>query len=154
MMTPAVQHPKSRGTSLLYLLASVPALALGVLSLLVIAGLSWLRRDPLGPVDHVERIVGLAANLGMGWAGAAVVALLLLPVPFLLAGRGIAGRAGLAVGVYAAITMVAAFVRSFPVPVMGYGVSPIIGYLVGVGAFLRTASPRQVRNPPPALPGS
>jgi len=119
---------------------SVPR-RIALLSLPVIAGLSWLRKDPLLPVPHVEGIVGLAGNLWLGWAVAAIVSLLLLPVPFFLAGRGVGGRKGLALGAYVGITCLAAFVGNFPVPVMGYGVSPIIGYLVGMGTFLRTASP-------------
>jgi cell division protein FtsW (lipid II flippase) len=134
---------------------SVPRL-IAVLSLLVIAGLCWLRRDPLAPVPHVEGIVGLAANLGTGWAVAAIVSLLLLPLPFLLAGRAGAKRAGLALGVYVTITILAAFVGSFPVPVMGYGVSPIIGYLVGLAFLPRIASVGRERNttdtPGPARP--
>jgi hypothetical protein len=116
---------------------------IAVVSLLVIAGLSWLRRDPLAPVPHVEEIVRLAGTLWTGGAVAAIAALLLLPVPFLLAGRGAGRRTGLALGAYVSVTCLAPLVGSFPVPVMGYGISPIIGYLVGVGAFLRTASPRE-----------
>ena len=110
-----------------------------ILVLPVLAGLAWLRRDPLAPVPHAEGIVGLAAGLGAGWAAAAVVSLLLLPLPFFLAGRGAGKHAGLALGTYVAITVLAAFVWNFPVPVMGYGVSPIIGYLAGLGILMRAA---------------
>ena len=125
---------------------SAPRL-IALLSLPVVAGLSWLRRDPLAPVPHVEEIVGLAGKLWMGWTVVAIVSLLLLPVPFLLAGRGVAGRAGPALGAYVSITLLAAFVGDFPVPVMGYGISPIIGYLVGAAAVLRTASVHQEQHP-------
>ncbi|HEY0016141.1 MAG TPA: hypothetical protein VGC13_07465 [Longimicrobium sp.] len=111
----------------------------GMLALPVLAGLSWLRRDPLAPVPHVEEIVGLAAGLGAGWAVAAVVSLLVLPLPFLLAARGVARQASLALGAYVAVTVLAAFVGVFPVPVMGYGVSPILGYFAGAALLLRTA---------------
>lgn len=121
---------------------SVPRV-IAVVSLPVIAGLSWLRRDPLAPVPHVEEIVGLAGTLWTGGAVAAIASLLLLPIPFLLAGRNAGWRTRLALGAYVSVTCLAPFVGSFPVPVMGYGISPIIGYLVGVGAFLRTASPRE-----------
>jgi cell division protein FtsW (lipid II flippase) len=113
---------------------------LGVIA--VLAALTWTRRDPLAPVPYVEEIVGLAANLGTGWAVAAVVSLLLLPVPFFVAGRGAAQYMGIALGAYVAITAAAPFVGSFPVPVLGYGMSPIIGYLAGLGLFLRPGSPR------------
>lgn len=112
----------------------------GMLVLPVLAGLAWLRRDPLAPVPHVEGIVGLAAGLGAGWAVAAVVSLLVLPLPFFHAGRGAGKHAGLALGTYVTITVLAAFLTgNFPVPVMGYGVSPIIGYLVGLGILMRAA---------------
>lgn len=138
----AAQATAFAGAAGIVLLSGVGRGALrwiALLSLAAVAGLSWLRRDPLSPVPHVEGIVGLAARLGTGWAVAAAVSLLLLPVPFFLAGR----RTGPALGVYVSLTIVAAFVGSFPVPVMGYGVSPILGYLVGMGAFLRTARPRE-----------
>lgn len=112
-----------------------------ILVLPVLAGLAWLRRDPLAPVPHVEGIVGLAAGLGTGWAVAAVVALLVLPLPFFLAAREAGKHAGLALVVYVAITVLAPFLGSFPVPVLGYGVSPIIGYLAGLGILMRAAPP-------------
>lgn len=110
-----------------------------LLSLPLLAGLTWLRRDPLAPVPHVEGIVDLAAGLVAGWAVAAVVSLLVLPLPFFHAGRGAGKHAGLALGTYVTITVLAAFLGNFPVPVMGYGVSPIIGYLAGLGILMRAA---------------
>jgi cell division protein FtsW (lipid II flippase) len=108
----------------------VPLLALG--------GLSWLRRDPLAPVPQVEGIVGLAAELGTGWGVAAAASLLLLPVPFLAARRPGDGRAGLALGTYVAVTILAAAVAHFPVPVLGQGASPIIGYFAAIGLLRRS----------------
>jgi cell division protein FtsW (lipid II flippase) len=121
--------------------------ALGVVAAL--AALTWTRRDPLAPVPHVEEIVGLAAGLGTGWAVVAVVSLLLLPVPFFAVGRGGARIVGIALGAYVAITAAAPFFGSFPVPVMGYGMSAIIGYLAGLGVFLRAAG-----NPGASTPAS
>ncbi len=110
-----------------------------ILLLPVLAGLAWLRRDPLAPVPHVEGIVGLAAGLGAGWAVAAVFSLLVLPLPFFRAARGAERHVGLALGTYVTITLLAPFLGNFPVPVMGYGVSPIIGYLAGLGILMRAA---------------
>ena len=126
------------------------ALPLGCI-LAAAAGFTWMRRDPLAPVPHVEQVVGLAADLGAGWAVAAVAALLLLPVPFFLAGRSTGSRAGTALGTYLVITLLAPFVGTFPVPVMGYGMSPIIGYLAGLGVLLRSAAPPEaVAGDPPS----
>lgn len=106
--------------------------------LLALAGLSWLRKDPLAPVRHVEGIVGLAMELGIGWGVAAVASLLLLPVPFFAArGQG-DGRVGLALGTYVALTILAPAVAHFPVPVLGQGASPIIGYFVAIGLLRRS----------------
>ena len=121
---------------------SVPRV-IAVVSLPVIAGLSWLRRDPLAPAPHVEEIVGLAGTFWPGGAVVAIAALLLLPLPFLVARRDAGWRTRLALGAYVSVTCLAPFVGSFPVPVIGYGISPIVGYLLDVGAILRTASPRK-----------
>jgi cell division protein FtsW (lipid II flippase) len=112
---------------------------ISLLAVPVLAGLTWLRRDPLAPVPYVEGIVHLAAGLGAGWVVAAVVSLLVLPLPFFHDGRGAGKPAGLALGAYVTVTVLAAFLGNFPVPVMGYGVSPIIGYLVGLGVLMRVA---------------
>ena len=105
--------------------------------LLALAGLSWLRRDPLAPVPHVEGIVGLAMELGTGWGAAAVASLLLLPVPFFAAREQGEGRAGLAIGTYVVVTILAPAVAHFPVPVLGQGASPIIGYFAALGLLRR-----------------
>ncbi|WP_325310289.1 hypothetical protein [Longimicrobium sp.] len=111
---------------------------LRIVPLLVLAGLSWLRKDPLAPVPHVEGIVGLAMEQGTGWGAAAVASLLLLPVPFFAArGRG-DGRMALAIGTYVAVTILAPAFAHFPVPVLGQGASPIIGYFVAIGLLRRS----------------
>ena len=118
-----------------------------ILALLVLAGLAWLRRDPLGRVPYVEDIVVMAAALGAGWAVAAVLSLLLLPAPFVLAERGVSLDVGRALGTYVTITLLAPLAGNFPVPVLGYGVSPILGYMMGMGIFLRRAALVQEQNP-------
>ncbi len=106
--------------------------------LLALAGLSWLRRDPLAPVPHVEGIVGLAIELGTGWGAAAVASLLLLPVPFFAARGRDDGRAGLAIGAYVVVTILAPAFAHFPVPMLGQGASPIIGYFAAIGLLRRS----------------
>jgi cell division protein FtsW (lipid II flippase) len=103
-----------------------PAVA-GMLALLItLAGLSFLRSDPLAPVPHVEEIALRIAQKGAVWAIAVVIALALLIVPFVTR-----TAAGLAVAVYLALTIAASYWGHFPVSVLGYGMSPIIGYFAG-----------------------
>ncbi|HET7230031.1 MAG TPA: hypothetical protein VFJ16_08525 [Longimicrobium sp.] len=117
--------------------------------LVVLAALSWLRRDPLAPVPHVEGIVGLAMAMGAGWGAAAVASLLLLPVPFFAARKASDGRPGLAIGTYVVVTILAVALGHFPVPVLGQGASPIIGYLAAIGLLrgFQGSAPRAGATP-------
>jgi hypothetical protein len=104
------------------------------LAALVCAAWSWMRPDPLLSVRHVEGIVGLAAESGMLWLLASLASLALLPCPFLL-GRGRDGRASpkaLALGLYFALNVIAPCFGPFPVPLLGFGLSPIVGYFVAL----------------------
>ena len=105
---------------------------LSVALLLVISGASFLRHDPLPPVAHVEEIFGIVASRGAGPAAMATVALLLLPGPFFAAWYRHRHPLALALGVCVAATLLAPAWGTFPVPVMGYGASPILGYFIAL----------------------
>ena len=102
------------------------------------AGAAWLRHDPLEPVTYVEGIVGVAAEQGAIWTAMSLFALALLPLPFLLAPER---RVGVALAVYMTGTLMAAWLGDYPVPVLGYGVSPILGYALAGLASTRTVDP-------------
>lgn len=40
-----------------------------------------------------------------------------------------------ALGLYFLMTILVTFVGHFPMPIMGYGISPIIGYLIAITAI-------------------
>jgi len=105
-----------------------------LLGLVIIA---WGRPDPLESVPHVEGILRLATSIASAWAFVAVGSLILLPLPFFAASFGWRGssngRTALALGMYFAATLLAPTVGHFPVPVIGYGASPILGFFVGLG---------------------
>ena len=102
--------------------------ALGIVS--VCAALSLSRPDPLDAVPHVEGIVGLAASAGAGWLIAAIIALVLLPVPFITYAvrRRDRAREGMALAAYFITVCIASLLAPFPVPLLGFGLSPILGY--------------------------
>jgi hypothetical protein len=100
--------------------------------LLLIACAAFIRRDPLPPVRHVEEIFGVLASRGPGWAAIGTVALLLLPLPFFAAWFRYRNRTALGLGVYVAMTLLAPAWGTFPVPVMGLGASPILGYFIAL----------------------
>ena len=106
---------------------------------------AWTRPDPLLPVRHVEGIVGLAAQSGVLWLLASLLSLALLPLPFLVARcrNSSLSFTALALGVYFCLQMIMPWFGFFPVPLLGFGLSPIIGYFGALG-WLVLAS----RHPP------
>ncbi|MCM3763787.1 hypothetical protein [Neobacillus niacini] len=91
---------------------------------------SWIFLDNLAPVPYVEKILFLAADMGIVWFVLGVLSLLLLVVPFFFIGK--VSIVSLSLGVYFLLTMIVTFFGNFPMPIMGYGVSPIIGYLIAI----------------------
>jgi hypothetical protein len=93
---------------------------------------SLTQHDPLQPVAHVEGILALVASSGAVWAVLGTAALFLLPVPFLTTFARRGNRLALALGLYVGMTILSALFGPFPVPVMGYGASPILGYFLAL----------------------
>ncbi len=108
-----------------------PLATAGMLALVLIAALSFSKSDPLAPVAHVEEIATRIAEQGTFWNACVVIALTLLVIPFVVRTPKVARIAGLAVAVYVALVTSASYWGNFPVPVLGYGMSPIIGYFAG-----------------------
>ncbi len=120
--------------------------------ILLAATVAWTRPDPLAPVPHVEDIVGLAGDLGVGWVAGALVALLLLPIPFIAAALSDPhrDRTGLAVAIYFAIVSIMPALGPYPVPILGFGLAPMLGYFAALGwVIVKSRAP----NPPCAPPG-
>lgn len=101
--------------------------------------LALSRPDPLQAVPHVEGIVSLAASSGAAWLAAAIVALMLLPLPFVVESVKHRGHyEGLGLAAYFVTVCIASFVAPFPVPILGYGLSAMLGYFVALGWIVRT----------------
>lgn len=94
---------------------------------------AWKRPDPLLPVRYVEGIVGTAAQNGAPWRLGALLALAFLPLPFLFAALDNDRPTATALGVYFLLCLLGSFFGVFPVPVMGFGLSPMIGYFLALG---------------------
>lgn len=103
---------------------------------------SWLHLDMLPSVSPVEDILFLAKDMGILWFILGLLSLVLLVLPFLTAFRGI--PAAKALGVYYTAILASSLWGSFPVPFMGYGASPILGYLLAV--FLLLLPPFSLRS--------
>lgn len=112
-----------------------PAAWVAALVIAALAGWTWTQRDPLPPVPYVEGIIGLARQSGPVWLVASIAALAVLPLPFFIGPSGSHSAFGRALGVYLCVCILAPLFGHFPVPLVGFGLSPIVGYFVALGSL-------------------
>lgn len=103
---------------------------LGLLSMLAIN--SWIFLDGLPPVSYVEEIVSMVANMGILWLVLGIISLVIVPLPFILYPPKNSKLLSICIGIYYIIILVSTVFGNFPVPMMGYGISPIIGYFISI----------------------
>lgn len=96
----------------------------------VLVAVSWVFLDDLEPVPYVEDIIFLVADLGTVWFILGILSLIVLLMPFFLYGKK--NIVSLSLGVYFLTTMIVTLIGNFPMPIMGYGISPIIGYFIAI----------------------
>lgn len=106
---------------------------------LLASGLAWTRPDPLAPVPEVESIIKLAGAVSGAMAALCVASLAAVTISPVLA-RKIAHAGAyppaLALFVYFLGCMLMPLFGAFPVPLVGMGVSPILGFWFGIGALM------------------
>lgn len=94
--------------------------------------LAWYRLDSLPPVNYVEGILTLAQEISGFFAFCSVLSLVLLPLPFFVLASKENRTMSYSLGIYYFLILLATLFGNFPVMVMGYGISPIIGYFIGL----------------------
>jgi cell division protein FtsW (lipid II flippase) len=122
-----------------------------LVALIACAIVSFLRKDPLHPVRYVEGIFNVVSARGPAWGLLGSVTLLLLPLPFVLAWARRRQTLSLALAVYVAMVTIAPAWGTFPVPIMGYGVSPILGYFIALALCARSTSIEASSSRAPSL---
>lgn len=100
-------------------------------SVLFIA-LSWIRLDHLPPVNYVEKILMMVADMGGIWFVLGIISLAILPAPFILLPPKNAVSVSRYIGCYYIVILLSTLFGNFPVPLMGYGISPIVGYYLSL----------------------
>jgi hypothetical protein len=103
---------------------------------------AWGRPDPLAPVPEVEGIMALAwlrwpAAAVLAWA--ALVGAALAPILLSRAEARPVRTAALALTVYAMGSVVTPLLGAFPVPLVGMGMSPILGFWLAAGLLAALA---------------
>ncbi|AKQ66034.1 hypothetical protein A176_002946 [Myxococcus hansupus] len=126
-----------------------PPRALGCVAVLGLGLSAWLRPDPLEAVPHVEGIVGLASDLAPALGVGAVLALALLLIPTLpgVSKGTVSEGLPVSLGVYIAVTLCAPALGDFPVPVMGAGASPVLGWYMALGILAVWRRPQEHPTP-------
>lgn len=103
---------------------------ISILTLMVIV--SWINLDSLPAVVYVEEILKLVMDMDLIWSILGIVSLLILPMPFFFLTKSNNRTGAMCIGLYYVILLITTFFGNFPVPLMGYGISPIIGYIVAM----------------------
>ena len=100
--------------------------------------ISWVYIDGLSPVSYVEDILFMAKDLGIIWFIVSLLSLLILIIPFLFFPPIKRKITSTSLGIYFFTIILITFVGHFPVILMGYGVSPIIGYFIAIIWLIRS----------------
>lgn len=90
--------------------------------------LSWIFLDSLEPVTYVEGILNLLYDISPLWMILGLTALILIPLSFLLIYPKEQRVLSAGIALYYGIIILSTVFGNFPVPIMGYGVSSIVGY--------------------------
>ncbi|PEJ57693.1 cell division protein [Bacillus sp. AFS002410] len=93
---------------------------------------NWSHLDKLAPVSYVEDILSLVKDMGIGWLISAIISLIILLMPFFFIPPNNAKLLSFSLGTYLAICILSSFFGNFPVPIIGYGTSPFIGYFIAL----------------------
>lgn len=101
--------------------------------LLILSGISWMNVDNLEPVSYVEDIILLAINISWGYLFCCIFSFLVLLWPFLKRNNCKQYREiSTSLGLFFLCLIASTLFGNFPVPLIGYGISPIVGYLASV----------------------
>lgn len=141
MLQPDAGQATAFGIAALFApLSARPTISASVkLVLLVSVCGAWFLPDPLGPMPFVEDILHRAFSIGILAGSSAILGLLLYAVSPLCASTSEArgGRLRQMLASYFALTAVVTTLGEFPVPLIGYGPSPLIGAFLGIAMLLR-----------------
>lgn len=91
---------------------------------------SWMKLDSLQPVNYTEGILGLLFDTSIILYIWGIIALLWIPVCLFLICQKENRTMCVLITMYYWMMLLATFIGNFPVPFMGYGLSPILGFFI------------------------
>lgn len=101
---------------------------------------TWIFLDGLEPVPYVEGIFKMVIDMGILGLILGVISLAVLIIPFVAFPPKKNKIVSICFGIYFIIILISNVFGNFPVPLMGYGISPIIGYFISIAWFTKTKS--------------
>jgi hypothetical protein len=155
IVQPDASQATAFGGALLAVIALSPLRGLwrGGAVVLIAAALvvAWSRPDPLAPVPEVEGIMALAWSLSpavaiLAWA--ALAGAVLSPMLLSHARDRSVRTAAFALTLYGVGSVATPLAGAFPVPLVGMGMSPILGLWLGVGLLAARARASRQAAPP------
>ena len=98
---------------------------------------SWIHLDALEPVNYTEGVLALLQHTSPILYVLGIASLLLMPVCFLRLCRAESRKICAGIAAYYWMMILASFTGHFPVPFMGYGLSPILGFYMFLIWFVK-----------------
>lgn len=98
---------------------------------------SWICIDALQPVNYTEGILTMLLDLSAILYIIGILSLFCVPVSFLLSCKKENRNIGAGIAMYYWLAILSTFSGNFPVPFMGYGISPILGFYIFLIWFMK-----------------
>ena len=124
----------------------------GAAAVVVAIAAAWLRPDPLAPVPEVEGIIRLAWTMSplVGLlAGVTLGATALTPMLAARPGGAISSSAPMMLVAYFLLSAIMPAAGAYPVPLVGMGMSPILGFWLAAGLLAALVARRPASSPSP-----
>lgn len=98
---------------------------------------SWICIDTLQPVNYTEGILTMLLDLSAVLYIIGILSLFCIPVFFLISCKKENRNIGAGIAMYYWLMILSTFPGNFPVPFMGYGISPILGFYIFLIWFMK-----------------
>lgn len=100
---------------------------------------SWFCLDTLQPVDYTEGVLIMLHDLSVVLYIIGIMTLLLIPIYFLISSTKKNRNICIGITMYYWLMILSTLIGAFPVPFMGYGISPILGFYIFLIWFINEA---------------
>lgn len=88
----------------------------------------WQQPDPLQPVPYVEGVIQLAGSAGLVAMLAAILSVVLIPIGLFYVAIKRSAPELIPIALYYIVIMISAYLGLTPLPLLGFGAGPVIGY--------------------------